>query len=126
MDRLASAWQIRRFIDPEAKFLFQKAGDLPPSGAIPFDMVGVEFGHQGEDCTMETMLKMFGIKDPAAWEIARIVHDADLKDGKYGKEEAKGLNLLLKGLMDLHDEDNTLLEEGIRLFECLYRGLKRA
>lgn len=126
VDRLASAWLIRKFIDSAAKFLFQKAGDPLPSGVIPFDMVGAEFSHQGEDCTMETMLKRFGIKDPAAWEIARIVHDADLKDGKYGKEEAKGLNLLLKGLMDLHDEDNILLEEGIRLFECLYRGLKRA
>lgn len=126
VDRLATAWLIRRFIDPKAEFLFQKTGDPLPGGAIPFDMVGIEFSHQGEDCTMETMLKRFSIKDPAAWEIARIVHDADLKDGKYGKEEAKGLNLLLKGLMDLHDEDNTLLEEGIQLFECLYRGQKRA
>lgn len=125
VDRLATAWLIRRFIDPEAEFFFQKAGDPFPSGVIPFDMVGVEFSHQGEDCTMETMLKRFGIKDPAAWEIARIVHDADLKDGKYVKEEAKGLNLLLKGLMDLHDEDNALLGGGIQLFEYLYRGLKR-
>ncbi|MFQ5956683.1 MAG: chromate resistance protein ChrB domain-containing protein [Candidatus Brocadiales bacterium] len=126
VDRLATAWLIRGFIDPQAEFLFQKAGDPLPSGVIPFDMLGVEFSHQGEDCTMEVLIKRFGIKDSAAWEIARIVHDADLKDGKYGKEEAKGLNLLLKGMMDLHDEDNTLLEEGIRLFEYLYRGLKRA
>ncbi len=126
VDRLATAWLIRRFIDPKAEFLFQKAGRPPPGGVIPFDMVGVEFSHQGEDCTIETMLKRFAIKDPAAWEIARIVHDADLKDSKYGKEEAKGLSLLLKGLMDLHDEDNTLLEEGIQVFEYLYRGLKRA
>lgn len=125
VDRLASAWLIRRFIDPQAKFLFQKAGDPLPSGAIPFDMLGVEFSHRGEDCTMETLLKRFAIKDAAAWEIARIVHDTDLKDAKYGKEEAKGLSLLLKGMMDLHKDDGGLLEEGIRLFEYLYRALKR-
>lgn len=125
VDRMATAWLIRRFIDPRAEFIFQRAGDPLPHGVIPFDMLGVEFSHQGEDCTMETMLKRFGIKDAAAWEIARIVHDADLKDDKFNKEEAKGLNLILKGLMDLHGEDKALLEEGIQLFECLYRGLKR-
>lgn len=125
VDRLASAWLIRRFIDPHAEFTFQKVEDGVPSGAIPFDMLGAEFSHRGEDCTMETFLKKFGIKDPVAWEIARIVHDADLRDGKYGKEEAKGLNLLLKGLTDVHEDDKSLLEEGIRLFECLYRGLKK-
>ncbi|MCQ4575035.1 MAG: chromate resistance protein [Candidatus Brocadiales bacterium] len=126
VDRLATAWFIRRFIDPKANFSFQKAGDPLPGGFIPFDMVGVEFSHHGDDCTIETMLKRFGIKDPAAWEISRIVHDADLKDGKYGKEEAKAVILLLKGIMDIYDEDNILLEEGIQFFEYLYKGLKRA
>ncbi|HHT9119555.1 MAG TPA: chromate resistance protein ChrB domain-containing protein [Candidatus Hypogeohydataceae bacterium YC41] len=125
VDRLASAWLIRKFIDPHAEFLFLKAGEKIPGEAIPFDMLGAEFSHQGEDCTMETLLKKFVIKDPAAWEIARIVHDGDLKDGKYGKEEAKGLNLFLKGMADMHKDDKGLLEEGIRLFECLYRALKR-
>ena len=125
VDRLASAWLIRKFIDPHAEFIFQKGGEQISHGAIPFDMLGVEFSHQGEDCTMETLLKRFAIKDPAVWEIARIVHDADLKDGKYGKEEAQGLNLLLKGMTDLHEDDKGLLEEGIRLFECLYRAMKK-
>jgi hypothetical protein len=126
VDRLATAWLIRRFIDPKANFSFQKARDPLPSGFIPFDMVGVEFSHHGDDCTIETMLKRFGIKDPAAWEISRIVHDADLKDCKYGKEEAKAVILLLKGIMDIYDEDDILLEEGIQFFEYLYKGLKRA
>ncbi len=125
VDRLASAWLIRRFIDPQANFLFQMAGEPIPEGSIPFDTIGVELSHQGEDCTMETLLKRFALKDPAAWEIARIVHDADLKDGKYGKEEAKWLNLLLKGMADTKEDDAGLLEEGIRLFDYLYRALKK-
>lgn len=98
VDRLVSAWLIRRFIDPHANFLFQTAGEPIPEGSLSFDTIGGELSHRGEDCTMETMLKRFAIKEPVAWEIARIVHDADLKDGKYGKEEAKWLNLLLKGM----------------------------
>lgn len=125
VDRLASAWFIRRFIDPHAEFLFQKVAGQMPGGAVPFDMLGAELSHQGDDCTMETFMKRFAIKDPTAWEIARIVHDADLKDGKYGKEEAKGLNLLLKGLTDMHEDDKSLLEEGIRLFECLYKAIRK-
>ncbi len=125
VDRLASAWLIRRFIDPHAHFLFQTAGEPIPDGAIPFDMLGGELSHQGEDCTMETLLKRFAVKEPAAWEIARIVHDIDLKDGKYGKEEAKGITLLLKGMADMQHADASMLEEGIRLFDYLYRALKK-
>jgi hypothetical protein len=125
VDRLASAWLIKRFIDPHANFLFQMAGEPIPEGSIPFDTVGGELSHQGEDCTMETLLKRFAIKEPIAWEIARIVHDADLKDGKYRKEEAKWLNLLLKGMADMQEDDASLLEEGVRLFDYLYRALKK-
>ncbi|MFN3466374.1 MAG: chromate resistance protein ChrB domain-containing protein [Candidatus Brocadiales bacterium] len=125
VDRLASAWLIRRFIDPHANFLFQMAGEQMPEGSIPFDTIGGELSHQGEDCTIETLLKRFAVKEPVVWEIARIVHDADLKDGKYGKEEAKWLNLLLKGMTDMQEDDASLLEEGVRLFDYLYRALKK-
>ncbi|MFQ5862577.1 MAG: chromate resistance protein ChrB domain-containing protein [Candidatus Brocadiales bacterium] len=124
VDRLASAWLIRRFIDPKAKFIFASEKEIPKD-ATPFDMLGAELSHRGEDCTFETLVKASAIKDKTVWEIAKIVHDVDLRDEKYGMQEAKGIELMLRGLMKTHTDDQSLLEAGINLFETLYKGLKK-
>ncbi len=88
IDRAASAWLIQRFIDPAAVFEFvTELADVLP-GAVPFDMRGVEFGHQGHDCTFETLLRRHGLDDPVLWRIAQIVHEADLDDERFDAPEA--------------------------------------
>jgi hypothetical protein len=113
---------IRRFIDPQAKFAFAS----PPGkvkGAIPFDYSGVEFGHQGEDCTFETLLKRFGLKDSALHIVAQIVHDVDLKDAKFGRDEAKGIDLLIKGLAATIADDHALMKQGLVILEAMYASI---
>lgn len=124
VDRLATAWLIRRFVDPKAKFIFASEKELPKD-ATPFDMSGAELSHQGEDCTIETIVKAFGIKDKTVWEIAKIVHDVDLRDEKYGMRETQGIELILRGMMQTYKNDHALLEAGINFFETLYKGLKK-
>lgn len=124
VDRLASAWLITKFIDPKAEFIFASEKERP-RGATPFDMSGAELSHHGEDCTFETIVKAFAIKDKTVWEIAKIVHDVDLRDEKYGMQEAKGIELILRGLMKTLKDDQSLLEAGIRFFETLYKGLRK-
>lgn len=122
VDRIASAWMIRRFIDPQAKFTFAS----PPEkvkGAIPFDYPGVEFGHQGEDCTFETLLKRFGLRDRGLQTLAEIVHDADLKDAKFGRDEAKGVDMVLKGLAITKPDDQALLTQGMLIFDAMYASI---
>ncbi|MDO8127122.1 MAG: chromate resistance protein [Candidatus Brocadiales bacterium] len=124
VDRLASAWLIRRFVDPKAKFIFASEKKIPKE-ATPFDMLGAELSHRGEDCTFETLVKAFGIKDKTVWEIAKIVHDVDLRDEKYGMRETRGVELILRGMMKTHKNDHALLEACINFFEALYKGLKK-
>ena len=121
VDRIATAWAIRRFIDPKAKFAFAPE---PRSikGGIPFDCLGAEFGHQGEDCTFETFLKRFGMKDKALRALAEIVHDADLKDAKFGRDEARGVDAVIKGLAATITDDHTLLAQGLGVFDALHAG----
>jgi hypothetical protein len=118
IDRMASAWLIRRFIDRQARFAF---ADKPPSDGkhLPFDMYGVEFGHTGRHCTFETLMTRFGIKDDAVNWLARIVHDVDLKDGHYDTPEAAGVEQLIAGLRATYADDDILLERGIDMFEAL-------
>ncbi|MGH7410881.1 MAG: chromate resistance protein ChrB domain-containing protein [Candidatus Methylomirabilis sp.] len=122
VDRIATAWAIRRFIDPKAKFAFARE-PARTKGGIPFDYLGVEFGHQSEDCTFETLLKRFGLKDRALQAVAEIVHDADLKDAKFGREEAKGVDAVIKGLVATNDDDHALLAQGLLIFDALYSRL---
>ncbi len=122
VDRLATAWMIRRFIDPKARFAFAREPDMI-KGGIPFDYLGAEFGHQGEDCTFETFLKRFGLKDRALHAVAEIVHDADLKDAKFGREEAKGLDAVIKGFSAMIADDHTLLARGHLIFDAIYAGI---
>ncbi len=126
IDRLASAWLIRRFIDPRARFRFIGRGEAAPKGWTPFDLPDVELSHHGEDCTFETLVRKRGIRDRAVRAIARIVHDADLKDGKFGRPEAAGVNALVRGLGMVCKNDPELLEKGLPLFDGLYRWLQQS
>lgn len=122
VDRLASAWFIRRFVDAEARFAFAEPEAGPPD-AVPFDVVGAEFGHHGDRCTFETLLALHGRRDARLVAIAEIVHEADLRDGKYSREEARGLDLAIRGLLAVTADDEAVLEAGLRLFEGLYAAL---
>ncbi len=122
VDRIASAWAIHRFIDPQATFIFAtKPGTI--NRAIPFDCPGVEFGHQGEDCTFETLLKRFGLTDRALHIVAQIIHDADLKDAKFGRDEAKGVDAIIRGLAATITDDHALLAQGLVILEAMYASV---
>lgn len=126
IDRLASAWLIRQFIDRRPRFYFVAEGENT-EGAIPFDMFGADFTHHGEDCTFETMLKHFGLEgDKSLQEIAEIVHDIDLKDDKFNRLEAAGLNAAVLGLAKLLKDDRKLLRQSNIIFDGLYALLGRA
>ncbi len=124
IDRIASAWLIKRFCDPDAKFGFADAADAARKG-IPFDVLGAEFGHHGEDCTFETLVKRYRIKDRRVKVIAEIVHEADLHDGKFTRNEATGVDLAIKGLAGGTEDDQELLERGIAMFDGLYTVLRQ-
>ena len=120
IDRLASAWLISQFIDKRPRFYFVAEGETV-DGAIPFDMYGAEFTHHGEDCTFETMLKRFGLRNSKGLcEIAEIVHDIDLKDDKFNRLEAAGLNAIINGLSATLRNDRKLLQQCSAIFDGLY------
>jgi hypothetical protein len=125
IDRAASAWLIRRFVDPEADFLFVKDPDEVPEDATPFDMRGVDLSHHGGDCTFETILKRYGLDDPVLWDLARIVHEADLADERYDAPEAPGLDVLVRGLSMVRNDAEVLQLSG-PLFDGLYEYRKQA
>ena len=124
VDRVGSAWLIRRFIDPKAKFVFAVETAAFPD-AIPFDMHGVEFSHHGNDCTFETLIKRFGIEDKAVRQIAEMVHDTDLEDGKFQRFEGLGIDRILKGWAKTGLPDERLLKQGAECFEALYQHLRK-
>ena len=120
IDRLASAWLISRFIDKRPRFYFV-ADNETLEGAIPFDMFGAEFTHQGEDCTFETLLKRFALTDIRGLrDLAEIVHDIDLKDDKFNRLEAAGLNAIINGLSESHRDDRKLLQQSNAVFDGLF------
>jgi len=125
IDRLASAWLISRFIDRRPRFYFV-GDDEALEGAIPFDMFGAEFTHQGEDCTFETLLKRFGLTDVRGLgDLAQIVHDVDLKDDKFNRLEAAGLNAVISGMSEnLHDDRQLLQQSGV-IFDGLFALLAK-
>lgn len=124
IDRVGSAWLIRRFIDPKARFVFS-THPADHAGAVTFDMVGGRFSHVGDDCTIETLLKSFGIDDPAARRIGEMVHAADLEDGKYPHVECVGIDRLLKGWAKLGWTDEILIERGGECFDALHEFLRK-
>jgi hypothetical protein len=124
VDRVASAWLIRRFIDPEAAFLFAEP-DAFPADAIPFDAPGVDLGHDGGDCTFETLVKRAGLRDRRLADIAEIVHEADMRDGRFVRDEARGVDLVIRGLGAANADDHRVLELGGAIFEGLYAASDR-
>jgi hypothetical protein len=123
IDRVSSAWLIRRFIDPKARFIFGAEPGSHPD-AIPFDMFCAQgFGHRGEDCTFETLCKQFSIRDASVKRIAQIIHDADLGDEKFGRAEGLGLDRVLNGWAKQDLTDDELLQRGMDLIEGLYESL---
>jgi hypothetical protein len=123
IDRSASAWLIRRFIDKKARFTFAKEGEVPPA-AIPFDMFQGGFGHRGDDCTFETLQKEFRIRDARVVAVAEMIHDADLNDGKFGRKEAFGVDAVLNGFARAGLPDQKLLNRGMEMIEGLYRSVE--
>ena len=125
IDRAACAWLIRRFVDAEAAFVFVDDMDDVPADATPFDMRGADLSHRGGDCTFETFLRKYDLDDAVLWEIARIVHEADLDDERYDAPEAPGFDVALRGLSMVVD-DLRFLEVTAPLFDGLYEFRKRA
>jgi hypothetical protein len=124
IDRIASAWLIKRFIDADAQFVFAPASEFPKD-AIPFDAPGVELSHQGEDCTFETLLKRARLRDRRLARLAEIVHEADLRDGKYPREEARGIDVAVRALLAASTDDHQVLAQGMTLFDGLYATTSR-
>jgi hypothetical protein len=122
IDRSASAWLIRSFIDKKARFAFALEEHVPHE-AVPFDMFQGGFGHRGEDCTFETLQKIFRIRDKRVGVIGQIIHDADLLDEKFGRKEGFGVDEVLNGWAKQGIPDGELLERGIRLIEALYHSV---
>lgn len=119
IDRLACAWLIKSFVDRRARFVFVGEGE-PIRGGIPFDMFGAELGHHGGDCTFETMIKRFGLgADRALQSIGQIVHDIDLKDNKFSRLEAPGLDAVVSGLGQLV-HDRKLVQQCGPIFDGMY------
>lgn len=126
VDRMSSAWLIRRFVDPNARFEFRTSPPGPRTREVPFDMFGVEFGHDGERCTFEVLARRFGIDDAAVKRIGEIVHDVDLKDSRYRHAESAFVHELVEGLRRAHSDDHSLLEHGMTMFGGLYESFRAA
>jgi hypothetical protein len=126
IDRMASAWLVRRFIAPNARFKFVPAkGYKPLPGELRFDMFEAEFTHEGDHCTFEVLIDRVGIDDAALTPLAEIVHDIDLKDSKFSRQETLGIDRLIAGIAMAHREDETRLDRALAVFDDLYEYYKR-
>jgi hypothetical protein len=130
IDRAACAWLIRRFVDAEAEFAFLAEATPPPGGATPFDIPGADLSHHPSadgavNCTFETILERYDLTDPVLWRVAAIVHEADLDDERYDAPEARGLDVVLRGLSMTRD-DVQVLEVSAPIFDGLYEYHRRA
>src|SRR5207249_10252513 len=112
IDRAACAWLIRRFVDADAEFVFVDDPDDVPADATAFDMRGVALSHHGGDCSFETFLHAYALDDPVLWDLARIVHEADLADDRYLAPEAPGLDVVLRGLSLIRGDEEVLALTG--------------
>jgi hypothetical protein len=125
VDRMASAWLIRRFIDPEASFKFVPAnGYRPLEGELRFDMFDGEYTHEGDRCTFETLLARFALEDPALTAVAEIVHDIDCKEDRFGRGEVGGISSLIDGIVRSVPLDEERLERGATLFDGLWEHFR--
>ena len=125
IDRMASAWFIRRFVDPKARFRFADPGAPKGDGELCFDMVGGDFTHENDRCTFETLVARVGLPDKGVRAIAEIVHDLDLKDAKYGRAEAAGVRMMLDGLMARCPNDEERIDRAMTIFDDLHEALGR-
>jgi hypothetical protein len=126
VDRMASAWLVRRFVDRAARFKFVPGQvHAPRQGEQRFDMSPGEFTHEGDLCTFEVILLRFGLHDPALRHIGEVVHDIDLKDAKFGRPEAAGLDCLVAGIALRHGDDQARLREASAVFDAFYESLRR-
>jgi len=126
VDRIGSAWLVRRFIDPEARFKFViSKGYTPEPGELRFDMFEAEFTHEGDHCTFEVLMGRFGLDDPALRAIAEIIHDIDLKDAKFARPETAGVERVINGLSIARRSDEERLTFGAALFDDLYAAFAR-
>jgi hypothetical protein len=125
VDRAACVWLVRRFVDPDAVFVFVDDPDEVPEDATPFDMRGVELSHRDGGCSFETMLGRFGLDDPVLWDVARIVHEADLADDRFDAPEAVGVDVICRGLSMVYGDDDVLAVTG-PMFDGLYEHRRRA
>jgi hypothetical protein len=116
---------VRRLIDASAEFVFVDDADDVPSEATAFDMRGVELSHHGGDCSFETMLRRYRLEDPVLWDVARMVHEADLADDRYAAPEAIGLDVVCRGLSMVRSDDE-IIEIASALFDGLYEYRRRA
>ena len=123
VDRISSAWLIRRFIDPAARFRFVATqAPTPAAGELRFDMFEAEYTHDGDRCTFETLVARFGLKDSALAAIAELVHDIDCKDGKFGRDETAGFERVIGGIVRRHATDEARLERGAAVLDDLYEA----
>ncbi|TMR14696.1 chromate resistance protein [Nonomuraea turkmeniaca] len=125
IDRAACAWLIRRHIDPEPEFVFVDDPARVPADATPFDMRGAELSHHGHDCSFETILRRYELDDPVLWKLAEIVHEADIDDERFDAPEARGVDVILRGLSMICD-DARVLEITTPVFDGLYEFHRRA
>ena len=126
VDRMASAWLIRRFIDPDARFKFVSGKTYRPAAReLRFDMFEAEFTHEGDRCTFEILIDRFGLGEAALHCIAEIIHDIDLKDAKFDRPETTGIEHLIAGISMGQTKDEVRLERGSALFDDLYSYFRR-
>jgi hypothetical protein len=126
VNRAATAWLIRRFIDPEAHFKFVSGkGYRAQEGELRFDMFEAEFTHEGDKCTFEVLLERAGLKDSALRAIAEIIHDIDLKDDKFGRTEAAGIRTLIDGIRASTKDDATRIMRGTEVLNDLYEFFRK-
>jgi hypothetical protein len=124
IDRVGSAWLIRKSIDPKAKFVFGFRRTATRR-VLTFDMLEGDFSHDGDDCTFETLVRRFGIEDKAVGKIAEMIHDADLDDDKFQRKECIGIDRILKGWAKQGLPDKEILRRGFECFDALYTFLQR-
>jgi len=125
IDRVASAWLIRRFIDSQARFRFvEERSHRPAAGEVRFDMFDAEYTHEGELCTFEVLLSRFGLDDSALRAVGEMVHDIDLRDGKFARPETAGLERVIDGITRKHAKDQERLAQGAAVLDALYDALR--
>ena len=124
VDRAACAWVLRRFIDPDATFVFIDDIDKVPPDTTAFDMPGAQLSHHAGDCSFETILRHFRVEDPVLWDLAQMVHEADLSDDRFDEPAAEGLDVICRGLT-LTADDDRVLEVTAVIFDGLYEHRRR-